>query len=136
MRMNKAGRIRRLALLACCALALAACNAIATPTPAPLVDSVFSGYAFLDANGNGHVDAGDTPLKDAVFIVQLKAGAEFGGVTDAEGYAFILVPGGVQYPVVLRMEPPKGSTYTLVGPSSIVRNSAAGEKAEFLFRSK
>ncbi len=126
-------------LVAVCAFGLIACNALAlrpTPTPRPvLVDSFFSGYAFVDTNGNGQLDEADAPLKDAIFTVKLAYG-EVGAVTDESGMAFIVVPGGVEYPAVLRMQPPKDSNYVLVGPASITRNSAGGPNAEFLFTTK
>lgn len=131
-----AARYRGLSLLAFCALSLSGCNAATqSPTPEPLVDSFFSGYAFVDTNGNGQVDAEDAPLKDARFIIKLKPG-EVGALTDVSGYAFVIVPGGVEYPVVLTMKPPEDSTYLLVGPASITWTSGGGEKAEFLFTLK
>ncbi len=130
---------RSLFLLATCALGLFACNALApraTPTPRPvLADSFFSGYAFVDTNGNGQVDEADAPLKDAIFTVKLGYG-EVGALTDSTGMAFIIVPGGVEYPAVMSMEPPKDSDYVLIGPASITRNSGSGPKAEFLFTTK
>ena len=118
-------------------LSISACNALSpTPTPAVLADSFFSGYAFVDANGNGQIDSADTPLKDAIFIVQLEGGAEFGGLTDESGNAFVLIPAAVTYPVTLMMKPPAESAFTLIGPPSIVLQEKAGEKANFLFASK
>ena len=108
------------------------------PKPAQPVlgDSFFSGQAFLDANGNGQLDPADTPLKDATFIVRLQGGGEFGGTTDGKGNAFVTIPGGVQYPVTLRMEPPKGSPLVLIGPAEIVAKDASATNAKFLFKSK
>ncbi len=125
-----------LAFLFIFALSISACNALSpTPTPVILADSFFSGYAFVDTNGNGQIDHADTPLKDAIFIVQLEGG-EFGALTDETGNAFVTVPAAVQYPVILLMKPPKDSTLVLVGPLNIVREKVTGDKAIFLFTSK
>jgi len=108
-----------------------------TPTPAnpPLVDSFFSGYAFFDVNGNGELDPKDTPVENATFIVTLQGGLEVGAQTDKTGYAFIVAPGGVDYPVKMRMEPPKDSALQLIGPSETTRE-LADESPKFLFTSK
>jgi hypothetical protein len=128
---------RNFAFLVIIALGLSACTVLSpTPTPAILADSFFSGYAYLDANGNGQIDSADTPLKDAIFIVQLESGAEFGGNTDETGNAFVTIPAAVQYPVTLFMKPPKDSGLTLLGPSSIILQKTANEKNSFLFTSK
>lgn len=115
---------------------LAGCN-LPTPTPTvqAIVDSFFSGYAFLDVNGNGELDAEDTPVENATFIVTLQFGGEVGATTDKTGYAFIVAPGGVEYPVKMRMEPPKDSTLKLIGPSEIT-HELAEESPKFLFSSK
>jgi hypothetical protein len=104
----------------------------ATPTAQPITDSFFSGYAFLDANGNGDLDPADTPVDGASFIVTLQFGGEVGALTDKTGYAFIVAPGGVDYPVKMRMEPPKDSTLKLIGPSEII-HELADEAPRFLF---
>ena len=112
-----------------------------TPTPTPtatvqaIVDSFFSGYAFLDANDNGELDSEDTPLENATFIVTLQFGGEVGALTDKTGYAFIVAPGGVDYPVKMRMEPPEDSTLKLIGPSEVT-HELADEAPKFLFSSK
>jgi len=106
-----------------------------TPTVQAIVDSFFSGYAYLDANGNGELDSEDTPLENAAFIVTLQFGGEVGAFTDKTGYAFIVAPGGVDYPVKMRMEPPKDSTLKLIGPSEIT-HELSDESPKFLFSSK
>lgn len=103
-----------------------------TPTIQAIVDSFFSGYAFLDINGNGELDPEDTPVENAAFIVALQFGGEVGAFTDKTGYAFIVAPGGVDYPVKMRMEPPKDSTLKLIGPSEII-HELADESPKFLF---
>jgi hypothetical protein len=108
---------------------------ISTPTVQAIVDSFFSGYAFLDVNGNGEIDSEDTPVENAAFIVTLQFGGEVGAFTDKTGYAFIVAPGGVDYPVTMRMEPPKDSTLKLIGPSEIT-HELADESPKFLFSSK
>lgn len=107
----------------------------ATPTAQAIVDSFFSGYAFLDANGNGELDSEDTPLENASFIVTLQFGGEVGAFTDKTGYAFIVAPGGADYPVKMRMEPPEGSNLKLIGPSEVV-HELSDETPKFLFSSK
>ena len=106
-----------------------------TPTIQPIVDSFFSGYAFLDVNGNGELDSEDTPVENAAFIVTLQFGGEVGALTDKTGYAFIVAPGGVDYPVTMRMEPPEDSTLKLIGPSELI-HELADEAPKFLFSSK
>lgn len=124
------------AILTFMILAVTGCNwPTPTSTVQPLVDSFFSGYAFLDANGNGELDAEDTPVKNATFIVTLQFGGEVGGLTDKTGYAFIVAPGGVDYPVKMRMEAPEDSTLKLIGPSEIT-HELADEAPKFLFSSK
>ena len=117
-------------------LALTSCSTTptATPTIQAIVDAFFSGYAYLDVNGNGEIDSEDTPVENAMFIVTLQGGFETGDTTDDKGNAFITIPGGVDYPVTLRMEPPKDSNLKLTGPSSITYPS--DEPAKFLFSSK
>ena len=116
---------------------LAGCASAPTPTPTiqAIVDSFFSGYAFLDANGNGDIDQEDTPVENATFIVTLQFGGEVGALTNKTGYAFIVAPGGVDYPVTMRMEAPKDSTLKLIGPSEIIQH-LADEAPKFLFSSK
>ena len=115
---------------------LAGCSAQpATPTVQAIVDSFFSGYAFLDVNENGELDPEDTPIEKATFIVTLQFGGEVGGLTDKTGYAFIVAPGGVDYPVTMRMEAPKDSTLKLIGPSEIT-HELADQAPKFLFSSK
>lgn len=117
-------------------LALTGCSpSTPTPTVQAIVDSFFSGYAFLDANGNGELDSEDTPLENASFIVTLQFGGEVGALTDKKGYAFIVAPGGVDYPVKMRMEPPKDSNLKLIGPSEVI-HELSDENPKFLFSSK
>lgn len=128
---------RNIAFLSIVALGITACTALSpTPTPVVLADSFFSGYAFLDVNGNEELDPADRPLKDAIFIVQLEGGAQFGALTDETGNAFVTIPSAVHYPVTLLMKPPEDGGFTLIGPHSIVLQETASEKASFLFASK
>lgn len=106
-----------------------------TPTVQAIVDSFFSGYAFLDVNGNGDLDSEDTPVENAAFIVTLQFGGEVGAFTDETGYAFIVAPGGVDYPVTMRMEPPQDSALKLIGPSEII-HELTDESPKFLFSLK
>ena len=134
---------RTIALSSIFALGITACNALSpmptatqTPTPVVLADSFFSGYAFLDVNRNEQIDSADTPLKDAIFIVQFEGDLEFGALTDETGNAFVIIPAAIRYPVTLFMKPPEDSALTLIGPPSIVLQETASEKAIFLFASK
>jgi hypothetical protein len=128
---------RNIAFLSIVALGITACAALSpTPTPVVLADSFFSGYAFLDANENKQIDPADTPLKDAIFIVQFEGGAQFGALTDETGNAFVTIPAAVQYPVTLMMKPPEDSAFSLIGPAKIILQETASEKAIFLFASK
>ena len=113
-------------------VALTGCN-LPTPTPTvqPIVDAFFSGSALLDVNNNGEVDSEDTPIENATLIVTLQGGFETGANTDKTGFAFITIPGGVDYPVTLRMEAPKDSNLKLIGPASITYPSDG--PAKFLF---
>ncbi len=115
-------------------IAATSCAPTQTPTKPILVDAFFSGYAFLDVNGNSEIDSEDIPVENAIFIVTIPGGYEVGDTTDESGNAFIIVPGGVEYPVTLRMEPPTDSGLKLIGPSSITYPS--DEPAKFLFSSK
>jgi len=115
-------------------LALIGC-APATPTVQPLVDSAFSGYAFLDSNLNGQLDDEDTPLEGATFYVAINGVKAFGATTDANGYAFILIPSSVDYPVTLSMEAPKDSELKIIGSSEVLF-TISDESPKFLFTTK
>ena len=108
----------------------------AKPTEQVLVDSFFSGSAFLDSNGNAQLDPADMPLENATLIVTLQGGAEFGGSTDKTGNAFVTIPSSVEYPVTLRMEAPQGSSLELIGPLSITFTPTSGDSTKFLFSAK
>ena len=103
-----------------------------TPTEPVLADSFFSGRALLDANGNGQIDSEDTPIANATFHVEINGVKVFGDATDETGNAFILVPGGVKYPVDVSMEAPKDSALKLITPSSVTVSAPAGT-VQFLF---
>lgn len=114
--------------------AISACTPQKTRQPSDgIADSFFSGQAYWDANNNGELDEADTPLQGAAFIARDDRGAEFGALTDSEGAAFITFPGGSQYPVTLRMEPPKESALLGVVPAEIILKSASGDNIQFLF---
>ncbi len=115
---------------------ISACNHVSpvvdshTPTVAPMVDSFFYGYAYLDANNNGQVDESDPPLTGFQFTATDANGATAGGKTDAEGRAMAWWPSESQYPVTLQMAPLQG--YTLVSPGEAVLEQGASN-AKFLF---
>ena len=79
------------------------------------------------------MDEADTPLQRATFIARDDGGAEFGALTDSQGVAFITFPGGSQYPVTLRMEPPKERALPGVIPAEVILKSASGNTFQFLF---
>jgi len=112
---------------------LAGCS-FGYPTPTPMVyaDSVFSGYAYFDVNLNGQLDSEDTPLDGATFSVAINGIKVFVETTDQNGYAFILIPSSVDYPVTLSMEPPKDSNMKLIGDAEIIHNQA-DPAPKFLF---
>lgn len=118
-------------------LVLVSCAPKTAPssTEEAITDSFFSGYALLDANGNGQVDEEDTPVEGATFIVALQGGGEFGDVTGKNGMAFVIIPSSVDYPVTLRMEAPKDGGLKLLGPSAVTF-SAGDESPTFLFQSE
>jgi acetyl esterase/lipase len=126
------GGFRLAAILA--AMTMLSCQASSllagTPSETPLVyaDTFFSGRAFVDSNNNGEVDSSDAPLKDARFTA-----AGFGGLTDASGYAMIVIPGGWEQPVSAQMAAPEGSGFTLIGPTEAVLQSGVQNSADFLF---
>ena len=130
--------VRRFFVIALLLLArvLTGCAPAPAPTEPILVDAFFSGQALLDVNSNGQVDPEDTPLKDATLIVRMDGGGEFGGLTDAEGRAFITVPGGAFYPVTARMEAPEGSGLVAIEPSTVTLSDSATKLPPFLFSSK
>ena len=117
-------------------LVLTGCNLITpTPTAQPYVDSTFSGYAYLDKNLNGQLDSEDTPLEGATFYVEINGVKAFGETTNKDGYAFILIPSSVDYPVMLSMEAPKDSNLKIIGNSEIIHNQT-DPAPKFLFSSK
>jgi hypothetical protein len=107
----------------------------AAPTEQILADSVFSGQALLDVNDNGEIDAKDTPVANATFYVEINGVKAFGDATDETGNAFILISGGVEYPVNVGMEAPKGSPLRLITPSPVSLSASTGN-IQFLFSSK
>ncbi len=105
------------------------------PTPAVLADTFFFGHAYVDTNGNGHIDEQDAPLAGAPFAVTLQGGGGFGGTTAKDGTAFVVVPGGLDesyWPVTAQMKAPEGSAYQVVGPDEILLEYPK-TRAEFLF---
>ena len=112
---------------------LAGCTTATNPA---LADSYFMGQALLDANNNEQIDAADTPVVDATFIVELQGGGEFGDQTDETGKAYVSVPSNVKYPVHVRMEAPEGSSLVPIRPSEIVLSEPTGKTIQFLFSVK
>ncbi|MFQ5617176.1 MAG: alpha/beta hydrolase family protein [Anaerolineales bacterium] len=109
-----------------------ACS-LAGVTPTPIVEGdsfFFFGRAYVDANGNGELDPGDPPLKGAAFSAADAGGASSGGFTGDDGGATAWWPGGSEYPVTLRMEPPEG--YTAIGPQEVILEKW-DSSADFLF---
>ena len=125
--------IRKLAIIILLIAAVTGCAGKATEPV--LSDSTFSGQALLDVNGNGQNDSEDTPVVNATFYVELNGVKAFGDTTDETGNAFILIPGGVKYPVKVGMEVPKDSTLKLITPSTVTVSASTGT-VQFLFSSK
>lgn len=125
--------IRRWSLFFVLLLAITGCAGKATEPV--LADSVFSAQALLDENGNGQIDEKDTPVVSANFYVEIDGIKAFGDATDETGNAFILIPGGVKYPVKVSMEAPKDSRLKLLSPSPVTVSASTGD-IQFLFSSK
>lgn len=103
--------------------------------PEVLADTFFFGHAYVDANGNGKLDADDPGLEDAQFVVVLSGGAGPAARTGKDGSAFIVIPGGLSkddWPVTMRMEPPSDADYEAVRPAELVLEYP-GSSADFLF---
>ena len=103
--------------------------------PRVLADSAFSGTALLDANGNGQIDPEDTPIEGATFSVEWDGVKVFSETTDEKGYAYILIPGGVDYPVNVVMEAPEDSGLKPITPS-MVSVYVGISSTKFLFSSE
>jgi len=97
-------------------------------TPEILADTVFSGYAFIDQNGNDLLDDGDSPLQGAQFTL-----AGFRSQTDSNGFAMVLIPGEWDQPVSAQMTAPEGSNFTLIGPAEQILQNGKKNRADFLF---
>ena len=116
-------------------IGISACSP--TPTPAPiLADAAFSCQAYLDVNGNGQVDSEDTPLQGASFYVEFNGIKAFIDITDESGNAYILVPGGVEYPATIGILAPEGSDLVIVGSDTATITAETVPSATFLFTSK
>lgn len=116
-------------------LAMAGTGCAGKATEPVLADSAFSGQAFLDVNGNGMIDPEDTPVVNATFYVELNGVKAFGDTTDETGNAFILIPGGVEYPLQVSMTAPKDSPLKLITPTTVTVSASTGT-VQFLFSSK
>ncbi|MEP7137277.1 MAG: hypothetical protein ABI904_20300 [Chloroflexota bacterium] len=126
--------IFKLTLIILLIAATTGCSAKPTESPI-LADSAFSAQALLDANGNGQIDSEDTPVPNAAFYVEVNGIKAFGDSTDETGNAFIIIPGGVKYPVDVSMEAPQDSTLKLITPSTVSVSASTGT-VQFLFSSK
>ena len=116
-------------------IGISACSP--APTPAPiLADAAFSCQAFLDANGNGEIDDADTPVAGASFYVEYQGVKGFMDTTDETGNAYILIPGGLEYPVTVGIDAPKDSGLHVVGSAPAIITPETGSTAQFLFTSK
>lgn len=129
--------IRKLAILILLITTGTGCASTPSPTPTEpvLADAAISGQALLDANGNGKIDAADTPVANATFYVDLNGVQAFGDTTDETGNALILIPGGVEYPLKVSMTAPKDSTLKLIIPTTVTVSASTGT-VQFLFSSK
>ena len=103
-------------------------------TPKILADAFFFGHAYLDANGNGKIDADDPGLEGARFEVALSWGGGSVAFTGKSGSATIVIPGGLSekdWPVRARMQPPPETSYQLVSPEVVLEYPKSS--ADFLF---
>ena len=108
-----------------------------SPTPAPiLADAAFSCLAYLDTNGNGEIDDTDTPVAGAAFYVEYQGSKAFFDTTDETGSAYILIPGGLEYPVTVGIDAPKDSGLRIVGSATVIITPETETTARFLFTSK
>lgn len=101
-----------------------------TPTPRIHVTTLFFGRAYVDANGNGQIDPSDPPLAGAMFTARDARGVVASGITASDGHATASIPDVAVRPITLQMQPPKGSSYILIGPQEIV---GADVSSSFLF---
>lgn len=116
-------------------IGISACSP--TPTPAPiLADAAFSCLAYLDTNGNGEIDDTDTPVVGATFYVEYQGVKGFMDTTDETGNAYILIPGGMEYPVTVGIDAPKDSGLRVVGSATAIITPETGSTTRFLFTSK
>ena len=121
-----------------CTLMLVVISACApAPTPQPiLADAAFSCLAYLDVNGNGEIDDTDTPVVGATFYVEYQGVKGFMDTTDETGTAYILIPGGLEYPVTVGIDAPKDSGLRVVGSATAIITPETGSTTRFLFTSK
>jgi hypothetical protein len=94
----------------------------------------YSGYAYVDQNGDGLLDANDPPLEGAIFTAKEPYGSR-SATTGKDGRAAVRLC-SQEPPVSLTMQPPKDSGYTLIAPNYILAgplsdNPRAG--GDFLF---
>ena len=107
------------------------------PTPQPiLADAAFSCLAYLDVNSNGEIDDTDTPVAGAAFYVEYQGSKAFFDTTDETGSAYILIPGGLEYPVTVGIDAPKDSGLRIVGSATVIITPETETTARFLFTSK
>jgi hypothetical protein len=74
-------------------------------------------------------------VENATFSVEIDGVKVFGDTTDETGNAFILIPGGVEYPVNVIMEAPTDGTLKPITPSTVTLTQSAGV-TQFLFSSE
>jgi hypothetical protein len=117
-------------------LSLTCANPLAAPateTPlAVLADSFYFASVYLDSNANGVIDSSDAPLQGALFTAQDANGLNGGGYSGKDGSAQAWWPAGSQYPVTLKIKPPKDSSYVIVGADTVLLDE--GNHADFLFQ--
>ena len=116
-------------------IGITACSPSRTPAPV-LADSAFSCQAFLDVNGNEQIDPEDTPVEGASFYVEINGLKAFIDTTDETGSAYILIPGGVEYPTTVGIVAPEGSNLIVIGSETMTITAETGPTATFLFASK
>jgi hypothetical protein len=119
-------------------LPLTGCGLLDNRSESPetiLADTFFFGYAYLDTNGNGEVDADDQGIEDGRFVVDFNGmRSVFAASTGEDGGATIVIPGGLpeeNWPVTARME--SLSDYELISPEEIILEQRGVHRAEFLY---
>lgn len=91
--------------------------------------SIYSGYAFLDANGNCTMDVGELPLSNQAFLLQDPT-ATYWAISDAAGYYEFSIPLNTGSSVSIQ---PSGTTIPLSCPALSPYTTAASSGSNINF---